>query len=323
MYRLRNYILCVLISIILVFIFAAAEASVFAKYKAADPQTYRSLIEEKNIAADALKVISDKFESMENATGIPAAVYTDPLTEEKIKSIMNGCISDAFDYINGKSQAFEYSDFNEEFSPMDASIEKFFNDYADSEGYVKDDAFNKKVVSVQKNARDIVLENCDVFQLKKIEKAGYLKFAGNAVKYIDPAVIASLAAAGFFVLLLVIANIKKITNVFYWLSVSLGITSVFYLAAGIFLKVTGYFDRFAIKATHIFRAMTGTMYSFTDKLILINIVVFAAGLVFMMIFAVAAKEKKVQAAVADVPEEKKESAETETADKTDEASDKK
>lgn len=291
MYRLRNYLLCVLISILLVFAFAAAEIAVFAKSSASDPQTYRSLIDEKNIADDVYRTVSEKFESTENATGIPASVYTEHLTPENVKNIMNGIITDAFDYIYGRSSTFEYSGYDSEFSEMKASVEKFFDEYASSEGIKKDETFSKKVDSVYENARDTVLENADVFQLKKIEKAGYLKYAGKALKYISPAFAGSLTVCAVLILLLVLANLKKITNVFYWLSVSLGITSVFYLAAGIFLRVTGYFDRFAIKAAHIFRAMTGAMYSFTDSFIIINAFAFALSIIFMIIFAAGGKEK--------------------------------
>ena len=49
MHRLRNYILCVVVTILLFFAVTAAQGSLFAKYYVLNTNTYVEVIEEKDI----------------------------------------------------------------------------------------------------------------------------------------------------------------------------------------------------------------------------------------------------------------------------------
>ncbi len=291
MYKLRNYIFCVLLSILLFFAFAASQAVAFTKYSILNENTYKDVIESKKIYSDVYSKLESDYQTKENATGIPADVYMNAADEETIKQIMNGCITNAFAYINGDADSLDYSSDYDKLEPVKESIDSFFDEYAQSIAYTKDDAYYKKTASVYEEAKKEFFETSDVYQFSAIDKAGYLKYAKKVTGYINPGLAAVLAATAILIILLIVANIKNIRNCLYWISISAGFSSVLYLALCIYLKATNYFDKFAIKSPRIFSAMTGAFNKFADELIIINVAVLAVSVIFMVIYILKGKEK--------------------------------
>lgn len=291
MHKLKNYILCVLISILLFFSAAAAQGVLFIKYTVLDPETYYSIMDQNGVYEKVYSELDKHFQSEENATGIPANVYMDAITQESVKNIVNDSVSNAFGFINGNSNSLDDKLYESELVPLKNSVDKFFEEYAASINYKKDDAYYEKTASVFKSASDYIIETADVYQFKTIEKAGYLSYAKTAAKYADIGTAAAIALNAVLILILIISNIKHISNCLYWLSISAGSVSVVFLSLCIYLKVTNYFDQFAIKAQHIFTAMTGAFSLFTDRLTAVNVIILAVSILFMIFFAFAGKEK--------------------------------
>ncbi len=291
MYRLRNYILCALASVLLFFAAAGTEAAVIAEKCALNPETYQTVLRKNDVYGKVHNEIKKHFESEENATGIPAEVYLEAVTPEFCEMLVNDSINSALAAVLDGREHIEYSR-DDSFAPLRESVEKFFSDYAESINYKKDDVYRQKVDSVCADAEAAVLETADVFQFSKIEKAGYIKTASRAAGLLGRLMAAVLVADAVLLLILVLASIRKITGVFYWLSISFGSVSVVMLALGIWLKTSDFFSRFAIKASHIFSAITGTCIWYTDLIITVNAVLLAVSVLFMIIFAVAGKEKK-------------------------------
>lgn len=291
MYKLRNYIFCVLISILLFFVFAASQAAVFTKVSVLNEKTYKDVIENKKIYNDVYSKLETDYQTKENATGIPADVYMNAVDEQTVKEIMNGCVTNAFAYINGKKDSLNYSSDYNKLDPLKNSIDTFFDDYASSIKYTKDDAYYEKTAAVYEEAQKDFFETSDVYQFSTIDKAGYLKYAKKVTKYMNVGIAAIVGSAVVLIILLVVANRKNILNCLYWISISAGFSSVLYLGLCVYLKATNYFDKFAIKAPRIFNAMTGAFNKFADQLIIVNIAVLAVSFIFMLIYIVKGKEK--------------------------------
>lgn len=291
MYKLRNYIFCVLISILLFFVFVASQAVAFTKLSVLNEKTYKDVIENKKIYSDVYSKLETDYHTKENATGISADVYMNAVNEQTIKEIMNACVTNAFAYINGNKDTLDYSSDYNKLEPVKKSIDTFFDDYASSINYEKDDAYFKKTASVYEEAQKEFFETSDVYQFSTINKAGYLKYAKKVTKYLNVGIVAILAFAAVLIILLIVANRKNIRNCLYWLSISAGFASVLYLALCIYLKATNYFDKFAIKAPRIFNAMTGAFNKFAEQLIVVNVAVLAVSIIFMIIYIVKGKEK--------------------------------
>ncbi len=296
MHRLRNYILCVVVTILLFFAVTAAQGSLFAKYYVLNTDTYVEVIEEKDIGTKVYEIIEEHYETEVNATGIPAQIYMDVVSDPAVKEMVNGCVEDAFKYIKGKTKNLDYQTCKEKLAPLKDSIDIFFDEYADSINYVKDDAFYKKTSDVYESADKFITETADVYQFITIDAAGYLRYAQKVYDYVDIVMIASIVGTFVLIIVLIIANRKNLFNSLYWISISAGTSSILFLAVCIYLKATNYFDRFAIKSKHVFAAMTGLFNELTDRLITINIIIIAVSFVLMIVYIFAGKDKSLKLA---------------------------
>ena len=291
MYKLRNYLLCAFTAILLFFAAFAAEGAFVMKKYALVPETYKYILKLNGSYEKAYNELCKQFESEENATGIPASVYTDAVTEEVLHSMIDSQIDSAFDCIYGNAPTVENTSSEEQLKVLKTSIEKFFDEYAKSINYQKDEAYFQKLDSVYASASEKVTDTADVYQLNKIAKAGFINTASKLVRYSDKICYAAFGITGFLLLVLIIANIKGISGFFYWMSISFGSVSALMVAGSIGLKHSHYFNRFAIKAQHIYSSITGACYYYTDLLLMINAAVLAVSVISMIIFWVAGRKK--------------------------------
>ena len=289
MHKLRNYVLCIITTILLFFVLMAGQAVVFTKVSVLEIDTYTDVIEKNNVTDKVYSQIESNYKSEANATGIPANVYTDAFTKENARNIILNRVQNAFSYINGKSDSLEYS--SGELDNLKGSVTGFLSDYADSINHPKDDAYNAKVKSVYSDAESYILDSADVYQFSKIEKAGYLSKMRKAVKYIDTALIATAGAGVVLLLVLIAANRKNIKNCMYWLSISIGSSSILYLGVCAYIKATDYFNSFAIKAPPIFSAMTGLFNKFTDQFIMVNSILLGLSIILTIAYIFGGKDK--------------------------------
>ncbi|WP_044974152.1 hypothetical protein [Ruminococcus sp. HUN007] len=158
MYKLRNYILCVFTAILLFFAAFAAEGAFVLKFYALEPATYKHILLVSGSYDKAYNEIKKQFENEENATGIPVSVYTDTITPDYVSSLIDDQIDLAFERINGNAQTVESSASDEKLSDLRTALEKFFDDYAKSINYTRDDAYYEKnrfclCLSIRKNSR--------------------------------------------------------------------------------------------------------------------------------------------------------------------------
>ena len=291
MYKLRNYLLCAVTAILLFFAAFAAEGAFVMKKYALVPDTYKSILKLNGSYEKAYNELCKQFESEENATGIPASVYTGAVTQDVFSSLIDSQIDSAFNCINGNAPTIENTVSEEELKVLKTSIEGFFEEYAKSIGYQKDEVYFQKIDSVYASASEKITDTADVFQLNKIAKAGFINAASKLVKYSDKIFIAAFGVTGFLLLVLLIANIKGISGFFYWMSISFGSVSAIIVAGSIWLKHSEYFNRFAIKAQHIYSSITGACYYYTDLLLMINVAVLAFSVISMIIFWIAGRKK--------------------------------
>lgn len=298
MHRLRNYIFCVLVTIILFFSMTAMEGFIFIKASVLKSDTYIEVIDEQNVPDKVCEELTDHFEEKANATGIPKEVYEGVLENPVVQDVMGNVVDGAFDYIKGKAKGVDYEQAKEKLSPLKDSIKKYLEDYADKNEVEKDEEFYEKTEKFADDESEYIIDSADVYKFSTVEKAGYLKYAKFVADHINELIAASSAAVGVFMIILFLFNLKNKKNYLYWFSIALFIMSAAYLGICIYVKQTNYFDRFAIKAPPVFSAMTGAGYKFADQLIMINSIVIGAAFIMMLIYAVFGKDSSLIAAKA-------------------------
>lgn len=290
MHRLRNYLFCVLVTIVLFFSMTALEGFIFVKASVLKSDTYIEVIDEQNVPDKVCDELTEHFEEKANATGIPKEVYEGVLEHPVVQDVMGKCVDGAFDYIKGKADGVDYEEAKEKLAPLKKSIKKYLEDYADENKVEKDAEFYEKSDKFADEESDYIIDSADVYKFSTVEKAGYLKYAKFVADHINELIAASAAAVGVFLIVLFLLNLKNKKNYLYWFSTALFIMSAAYLGICIYVKQTNYFDKFAIKAPPVFSAMTGAGYKFADQLIMINSIVIAAAFVMMLIYAVFGKD---------------------------------
>lgn len=290
MHRLRNYIFCVLVTIILFFSMTAMEGFIFIKASVLKSDTYIEVIDEKKVPEKLCDELTDHFEEKANATGIPKEVYEEVLEHPVVQDVMGNVVEGAFDYIKGKAKDVDYEEAKEKLAPLKDSIKKYLEDYADKNKVEKDEEFYNKTEKFADEESDYIIDSADVYKFSTVEKAGYLKYAKFVADHINELIAASSAAVGVFLIVLFLLNLKNKKNYLYWFSTALFIMSAAYLGICIYVKQTSYFDKFAIKAPPVFSAMTGAGYKFADQLIMINSIIIGLAFILMLIYAVFGKD---------------------------------
>ena len=130
----KKYIPCVLTTIVLVFsVIGLLLIVLFKSYILSGNAMYDTL-NKKDIYSKVYNAIDTYFSEQYNTTGIPKEVYMDAITQEEVTELTNQTTAEGIAYINNTSFTPSY-----DYSALDLSIDKFFEDYATSIDYTKDD----------------------------------------------------------------------------------------------------------------------------------------------------------------------------------------
>lgn len=282
MKSIRTYIPSLFISVILVLLFLGGSAVVIADINITS-EHFRKTASEKNIEAQIYTSIEKNYREKANATGIPANVYTDHLSEEYLASVMNVYIDAGFKTLSDGSKFAPQIPVNPE---LEASIDKFFNDYADKTGYKKDDKFEKKLAKTKEEAYKLIGSQCDAFKFSALNSHGAMKSISKIYSHrIHIAVIIS-AAALLLLAVMFIINRKNKKSMLYWCGVSALISGIIGTIPSAVLVADRYFDSFSIKQPQIFTAYTTTFYRLTEAFMAAHIAFAAIGITMLVIYGV-------------------------------------
>ncbi|MDE6781994.1 MAG: hypothetical protein K2J40_11155 [Ruminococcus sp.] len=282
MKKLSTYLVSLILSVMLVFaVIATALAAVVRTNVTAEKSI--KLSERINIYSSVKGELQKYFGNQYNTTGVPANVYMDAVDEDYIRSITDA-------YTNALFTSLESGDVVLLETPpnktMENNIENFFSEYADSNGYEKDEVYNKKVAATTRNAYHVIENYCDVYKYGTIMEHGILSKASKVYSNLGKIMAVCTGALIFLVILLILVNIKGISGTLYWLGVSALIAGVFGTVPTAYLLGVNYFDSFVIKQPQVFRTFTSAMYGLTEAFMAVHIAVLATGVIFIVMYAV-------------------------------------
>lgn len=285
----KKYIPCVLTTIVLVFcVIGLLLIVLFKSYILSGSAMYDTL-SRKDIYSKVYNAIDTYFSEQYNTTGIPKEVYMDAITQDEVTELTNQTTAKGIEYINGSPNDLMPT---YDYSALDQSIDRFFEDYATSIGYTKDDTYYQKVQQTKDNAYLVLQYECDVFKLSTMKDAGLLDKVFKVTHYINYLMLGDIVLLVICVILLVLLNGKYFNENMYWLSNALMVSSVIMALPCIYLKATDYFSAFTIKSDTIYHAVTGLLYGTVDRYLTMLIVSLVVGVVLMVIFGTTNKIKK-------------------------------
>lgn len=282
MKKLSTYLVSLVISVLLVFMIIATALTVIVRINVTAEKSIQ-LSEDVNIYSSIRGELQKYFNSQYNTTGIPADVYMDFLDENYIRTVTDSHTNAVFDSLKQDGQSKPEVPKNEN---LENSIENFFSDYADSNGYEKDEVYEKKVSATIENAYKVTENYCDVYKYSTLQEHGVLSKISKVYGNIGKLMAVCIGVTAFLMVVLLIVNIKNISGVLYWAGVSALIAGIFGTVPSAYLLGANYFDSFVIKQPQVFRTFTSAMYKLTGAFMAVHIAVLAIGIFFIVIYGV-------------------------------------
>lgn len=287
MKKLSTYLVSLILSVMLVFTILATSLVAVLRTNVTAEKSIK-LSESVNIYSCIKDELQKYFNSQYNTTGIPADVYMDAVEENYIRSVTDAYTNALFTSLKSGDVVLLETPPNK---TMENNIENFFSEYADSNGYEKDEVYNKKVSATKKNAYHVIENYCDVYKYGTLTEHGILSKASKVYSNLEKIMTICAGALIVLVILLIIFNIKEISAL-YWIGVSALITGVFGTVPTAYLLGVNYFDSFVIKQPQVFQTFTSAMYKLTETFMTVNIAVLVIGLLFVVTYSIVNRFRK-------------------------------
>lgn len=288
MKSLKTYIPSVFLAIFLVFSLLGTSA-LFMANSISQREQFSQIIDSENITAATKTELEKYFEDKYYETGVPASVYTEALSDEYLRSVIDMYIDSAFAVLENE-QKFECTiPVNEQ---LETNIESFFESYAESIDYEKDDNYYKRLDSAIASAYKIIGDYCDVYKLSAINNQGLLNKGARLYGFLPELMLAAVAAVIVFLAILIVINRKSMKSVLYWGGISALAAGILGLIPVLYLTQTRFFDAFVVKQPQIFAAFTSLMYKAADIFTLYQGIITAVGVILIAVYAILCRVKK-------------------------------
>lgn len=287
MKSLKTYIPSLILSVLLIFSLLGTSALIIVKCFASSDKLI-SIAEENDVTSKVSQELESYFKERYNETGIPAEIYMDALDDNYISSIVNYSICEGINILNNA----EYEKPDKKNEKLEQNIESFFDEYADSINYVKDDVYEEKLNQTIDDAYNVIINYSDVYKFRTMNDEGILTKAGGIYRQLDVIILAAAGASLLLIIIILLINIKSVSAALYWTGVSSLVSGIIGLVPCIYLNAVNYFDSFVIKQPQIFTAFTSLMKDGINALILNQVIFAAAGLVLIIAFIIIPKKNR-------------------------------
>lgn len=270
-----------MINVVLILSFIVFGMVTFIKVYILSGDAFFDTLESKDIYSVVYDSLDSYYQEQYNVTGIPKDVYLSVIDLEEIEIITNDLTYHGIDYIKGNPNSLNVT-YN--FENLEKSIDTFFDSYAKSINYQKDEVYYNKVSEVTQNAENKITSECDAFNFNTLKSSGVLDKLARYVPYVDYVQIGVSILIVVLLALMVVLNGKHyIFDNVYWLGTSVSISSLVVLIPCIYLKCTDYFTSFAVKSDTIFNSVTGLLNVVLKDLTTIWIVLLCIGVVLFFL----------------------------------------
>lgn len=281
MKRLYHYPLMLLLTVLEVLSLIGFECSYFAQNVLFKPDIYTAAISDEKIGQVIYDDLCEYFTQFSMPTGIPAEVFTDALDVNYLEQCAKNTISDSLAYLtnpNATKPKIQY-----DFTSLDNSITTYIETYSDENGIERDDEYQKLLDNTIKTSHEQIITKLDVLLLCQFADSSLAPKLHQYSGYINFAVLCTGAASIFFLLVMIIADIKHPRDLPYWVGTILMCSAVTILIPTIYLKKINYFDSFIIRNMHIYQTVTGLFRRLLDNVINFQFIMLLIGCCFIIL----------------------------------------
>lgn len=282
MNKIRFYIPKVILTFLLIFLLIGSELALLVHQKALHKETFYQVITQQELGQKAYSSLDAYFQSRSNSSGIPKEVFMNALDENTLTDSIYFITLNGLDYLNGKSDTYSVTlDFTE----LESSVNTFFHQYAEENGYQKDEVFNQKVQSTIEEAEKKILLTTDTFKFSTLYENGWLAKLRKFLSLFRNIMTALFIVTGIIILLLVLCCKSQISELLYWLGLSSFLSGLLTAVPCLYVLGTDYFSGFVIKDPQIFSAVVGYLQYVTSQLRTSSLCMCGAGVLLLILFA--------------------------------------
>lgn len=257
----------ILACMILTFTFMGLIGSLIGMQFLSSPSMFQKQLVKQDAATQVISELTTKFQSKENATAIPATVYTDVLDQAEIEDDMQEIVAA---YLQGDTPETDFSKLNQ-------SITDYFETYVEENNLEKDDVYTQKLADSISEAESIVNSALDVYHFSTMKKANLLS------KLLKLKKLLPLLCGGCAVISAVLIFLLRKKDFLYWLGTPLFGAGCLYSLGALGIILSGVIQQFAIKEVAVYTACTSLMSTALWELFLIGIICFVLGIVCITI----------------------------------------
>ncbi len=280
MKKISNYIPSVILCVLLIIGFLGTSALIVADVRLTSEETIE-LAQKEDIDEKSYAAIEKYYKEKASATGIPSEVFMGSITREYVREVINSQIEATYRVFES-GRAYSHASLPN--PGLEASIEDFFNDYADKTNYTKDEKFEAKLKETKTQAYKTINSNCDIFKVDSMQSHGLLSKISKFYRRKTTLTVIAAVFDALMIGLILLVNKRK-RDVLYWVGISAAISGIIGLIPAMHLVRTHYYDSFSIKQPQVFAAYTKTLYSLTDTFIRVQALLLISGAVLIVLYA--------------------------------------
>lgn len=283
MKRLYHYTPMLILAIFTTMVMVAGQLLMFCNTMVFNTDHYVNVISESG-ADDALYDELDTYFARLSAPtgGIPKEVFTKSLDKKTVSLTAKKLTKDSLDYTFGKSNTKPSLDYD--FAPLERDITEYIENYSESHQIEKDAEYYTIIDNTVNVAEKKLETGFDIMMARKLSQSSVPSITRRLVPSLDIMLgVCVVTLVGLLGLMFYIDRHHP-CDMPYWIGTILFGGSSLLLIPTVYCRATDYFDGLFIDDQSVFCALTGALYSITDRIILVNVILFALGIV-LIVFA--------------------------------------
>ncbi|MBQ8965924.1 hypothetical protein [Ruminococcus sp.] len=269
-------ILTMLASVVMVLV----QLLVFCNTMVFDTDYYVWTISDSGSDTALYNELNAYFSQLSKATGVPQEVYTKSLTKESVSVAAKRLAKMSLDYTFGRSNAKPVVQYD--YTQFEKDVTDYIEKYSDANNIEKDSEYYSFIDNTIYVAEKKMDATFDIMMTQQLAESSIPSVTRRLVSSLN-----ILMGVGILVLVGLICLMWYVDrhhpfDMPYWIGCILMCGSALLLIPTLYVRFTGYFDGLFMEEESVYYAITGALYGVTNRMILVNSIMFALGFVLLI-----------------------------------------
>ena len=282
MKRLYHYTPMLILTIITTALMIVTEALVLCNTMVFNTDFYVWIVSESGADNALYNELETYFKQLSSPTGIPSEVYTKSLEKKNVSLTAKKLVKMSLDYTFGKTNTKPVVSYD--YTQFESDVTEYIENYTEANHIEKDADYYTFIDNTINVAEKKMDSSFDIMMTQKLAESSIPSLTRRFVPSINIMLGVCVGVMVGFMLLMYYVDRHHPFDLPYWLGTILFSGSAIFLIPSIYCRATGYFDGFFMEEQSLYYAITGSIYGVIDRVILVNSILFAFGVV-LMIFA--------------------------------------